>query len=384
MHWYQRLNRWFAHNPYAKPTVYFLLIFLATALLVWVFEVNTNEQFTTFVDSLWWSIVTFSTTGYGDKVPQTLAGRLVAVLTILFGIGGTSLLSGALASWLVDRNTKARRGLMDYRRLKDHLVICGWKNDMKDIVVDIMRVSGAPTADHILIISNVDAERIEALKEDSELSGLKFVRGDYFAEESLRRANIEAARKILILADTLESHAVSEVDSKTVMTVLTIKAISRDVYVTAEVLDKKYESYLKQAMCDEILFSRDFSRQMLASTSATNGMSHIIYDLLTHSSGSSRLATEPVPTEFVNGTYAQLREHFATPSRVLLGVLENTGSPNRMKVEALREAQKTADVSKLIGNLQKVKGLEVNKPIFLPEDDHPIQRYTQAIILERL
>jgi len=137
-------------------------------------------------------------------------------------------------------------------------------------------------------------------------------------------------------------------------------------------------------MCDEILFSRDFSRQMLANTSATNGMSHIIYDLLTQSSGTSRLTTEAVPEDTINRTYGELKARFVDPDRVLLGVLENTGSPNRMKIEALRDAQKTSDVSKLITNLQKVKGLEVNRPLFLPTDDHPIQRYTQAIVLERL
>ena len=384
MDWYRGFTRWVRHSQYAKPTVLFLLIFFATGLFVLIFEFGENDQFQTLMDGLWWSIITFSTTGYGDKVPITFAGRLVAVLTILFGIGGTSLLSGALASWLVDRNNMARRGLMDYRRLKDHLVICGWKNDMKEILLDILRVSADLTADQLLVISNVESERIEELKEDDNLTGLKFVRGDYFAEAALRRANAPAARKILILADSLESQAASEVDSKTVMTVLTIKAISRDVYVTAEVLDKKYESYLKTAMCDEILFSRDFGRQMLANTSATNGMSHIIYDLLTQSGGTSRLSTEAIPSEAVNKTYADLKGHFQGPDRILLGVLENTGSPNRMKVEALRDAQKTADVSKLITNLQKVKGLEVNKPVFLPEDDHPIQRYTQAIVLERL
>jgi voltage-gated potassium channel len=384
MDWYQRLTRWWRHSQYAKPTVFFLLLFFLTGVLIWVFELRQNEQFTTLGDGLWWSIVTFSTTGYGDKVPITFLGRMIAVLTIMTGIGGTSLLSGALASWRVDRNTKARRGLMDYRKLKDHLIICGWKNDMKDILLDILRLGGVPSADHLLIVSNVDSERVEELKEDNRLTGLKFVRGDYFSEAALRRANVGTARKVLILADTLESQAVSEVDSKTVMTVLTIKAISRDVYVTAEVLDKKYESYLKQAMCDEILFSRDFSRQMLANTSATNGMSHIIYDLLTQSGGTSRLSTEQIPPEVINKTYAELKLHFQSPDRVLLGVLENTGSPNRMKVEALRDAQKTSDVSKLITNLQKVKGLEVNRPLFLPSDDHPIQRYSQAIVLERL
>jgi len=384
MPWINTLMRWFRRSPYAKPTVVFFLVFFATGLAVWVFELGTNEQFETILDGLWWSIITFSTTGYGDKVPTTFAGRLVAVLTIMVGVGATSLLSGALASWLVDRNTKARRGLMEFKRLKDHLVICGWKTDMKEILHDILRVTSDLTSEQVLIVSNVESERIEELKEDPDLSGIKFVRGDYFSEAGLRRANVVTARKVLVMADTLESQAASEVDSKTVMTVLTLKSIARDVYVTAEILDKKYESYLQQAMCDEILYSRDFGRQMLANTSATNGMSHIIYDLLTQSGGTSRLSTEPIPTDLVNKTYADLRDRLTGPTRVLLGVLENTGSPGRMKVEALREAQKTSDVSKLITNLQKVKGLEVNKPLFLPEDDHPIQRYTQAIVLERL
>lgn len=384
MPWINNVMRWLRRSPYAKPTMVFFLVFFATSLAVWMFELGTNDQFETILDGLWWSIITFSTTGYGDKVPVTFAGRLVAVLTIMVGVGATSLLSGALASWLVDRNTKARRGLMEFKRLKDHLVICGWKTDMKEILHDILRVTGDLTSEQMLIVSNVESERIEELKEDTELSGLKFVRGDYFSEAGLRRANVTTARKVLIMADTLESQAASEVDSKTVMTVLTLKSISRDVYVTAEILDKKYESYLQQAMCDEILYSRDFGRQMLANTSATNGMSHIIYDLLTQSGGTSRLSTESIPADLINSTYAELRERLTGPTRVLLGILENTGSPNRMKVEALRDAQKTSDVSKLIINLQKVKGLEVNKPLFLPEDDHPIQRYTQAIVLERI
>jgi voltage-gated potassium channel len=161
--------------------------------------------------------------------------------------------------------------------------------------------------------------------------------------------------------------------------------MARDVYVTAEVLDKKFESYLKQAMCDEILFSRDFSRRMLASSSATNGMSHIIYELLSQESDTgSQLATWNIPDKFVNTTFGEYRRSVGRDDRLILGILENTGSPSRMKIESLREAQKTSDVSKLITNLQKVKGLETNKPIFLPPDDYVIQKYSLAIVLERL
>lgn len=378
------LRNWFRHSQYSKPLLYFTLFFALSSVSIYLFELGRNQQFGDVMDGLWWAIITFSTTGYGDKVPVTLAGRIVAVLTILIGVGGMSLLSGSLASWLVDRNTKARRGLMDFRKLKDHLIICGWKDDMKEILLSILRAAEEYESEQVVIVSNVEPERVEELKENDELRGLKFVRGDYFSELSLQRANVALARKVLILADTLESGAVSEVDSKTVMTVLTCKSLAKDVYVTAEVLDKKYESYLKHAQCDEILFSRDFSRQMLASTSVTNGMSHIIYDLLTSDDSGSRLKTETIPTEFIDSTYGEFRTTFrGGDSRVLLGILENTGSPNRMKMEALRDAQKTSDVSQLVSNLQKVKGLEVNNPIFLPPDDRPLQKHALAIVLER-
>jgi voltage-gated potassium channel len=168
------------------------------------------------------------------------------------------------------------------------------------------------------------------------------------------------------------------------MTVLTVKSMARTVYVTAEVLDRKFESYLKHAACDEILFSRDFSRQMIASTSATNGMSHIIHELLSHEHTDSRLSTEEIPQRDVGGAFKDFRADYEKPNRrIVLGVLENTGTPSRMKMEALREAQKTSDVSQLITNLQKVKGLEVNRPVFLPGDDYQVQRYSLAIVLER-
>jgi voltage-gated potassium channel len=383
-HWH-RFIFWFRNSQYSRPTLYLVIFFVLAGVLTVVFEMGRNEQFENLLDGFWWLIITFSTTGYGDKVPITLGGRIIAVATIVVGIGAASLLSGGLASWLVDRNTKARRGLMDFKRLKDHLIICGWKNDMGDMLLDILRATRDLSSDKLVVISNVDTEKVEELKEIPELSALKFVRGDYYAESSLERASLKTARKVMVLADALESAAVSEVDSKTVMTVLTIKSMARDVYVTAEVLDKKFESYLKHAMCDEILFSRDFSRRMLASSSATNGMSHIIYELLSQEGATdSQLTTWEIPDSYVNATFGEYRRSIGRDDRLVLGLLENTGSPSRMKIESLREAQKTSDVSQLITNLQRVKGLETNKPVFLPPDDYVIQKYSLAIVLERL
>lgn len=60
-------------------------------------------QITTFGDAMWWSVVTASTVGYGDLVPQTPAGQLIAAMLMFAGIGLVGLVSGSLASWFVDR-----------------------------------------------------------------------------------------------------------------------------------------------------------------------------------------------------------------------------------------------------------------------------------------
>jgi voltage-gated potassium channel len=375
----------FRTSAYVKPIFFFMALLILSGIIIFIFELGRNEEFKEVADGWWWAIITFSTTGYGDKVPITLGGRIVAVLTIFVGIAGMSFLSGTFASVFVDQNTRARRGLMDFPKMKDHFIICGWKDHMKDILLDILAVSEDIMSEQIIIISNVNPDKISELKEEKDLKGVNYVRGDYFSEFSLQRANVKEARKVLILSDTFESGAISEVDSKTVMTVLTIKAIAKDVYTTAELLDMKYESYLKQAMCDEIIYSRDFSRRMIANTTAVNGMSHIVYNMLASDQSNSKLATFGIPEEFTGKTYGEYKSAFNVfKNSILIGILENTGSPHRVKMEALREAQKTSDVSRLVNNLQKVKGLEVNRPFLVPPDDYVIQKHSKAIVLERL
>jgi voltage-gated potassium channel len=52
-------------------------------------------------DAVWWSLVTVSTVGYGDIIPETTAGRVVASVLILFGIGVFGYVAG-MASTILD------------------------------------------------------------------------------------------------------------------------------------------------------------------------------------------------------------------------------------------------------------------------------------------
>jgi voltage-gated potassium channel len=57
----------------------------------------------TFGDALWWAVVTVTTVGYGDEVPVTGAGRVVATCLMLTGIGLVGALTATIASFFVQQ-----------------------------------------------------------------------------------------------------------------------------------------------------------------------------------------------------------------------------------------------------------------------------------------
>ena len=57
---------------------------------------------TSFGDALWWAIVTATTVGYGDLSPVTPAGRVIAVVLMLVGIGVIGAFTATIASWFIE------------------------------------------------------------------------------------------------------------------------------------------------------------------------------------------------------------------------------------------------------------------------------------------
>ena len=51
----------------------------------------------------WWAWVTVATVGYGDIVPQSVAGKVLAAVVILFGLGFFSLLTASFSVYFISR-----------------------------------------------------------------------------------------------------------------------------------------------------------------------------------------------------------------------------------------------------------------------------------------
>jgi voltage-gated potassium channel len=81
-----------------------MVIFSAIAILQ--VENDANSNIKTAEDAIWWSYVTITTVGYGDKFPVTTEGRIIAAALMTVGVGLFGTFTAFLASWFVEQTKK--------------------------------------------------------------------------------------------------------------------------------------------------------------------------------------------------------------------------------------------------------------------------------------
>jgi ABC-type amino acid transport substrate-binding protein len=120
--WWAIISAFFSLD-FVKVVAALSLVLLLAAFGVWLFERKANaEQFggppaLGLGAAFWWSAVTMTTVGYGDKAPQTLGGRLVALVWMFASVIIISGFTAQIASSLtVSRMDSDLRGPADLPR----------------------------------------------------------------------------------------------------------------------------------------------------------------------------------------------------------------------------------------------------------------------------
>jgi voltage-gated potassium channel len=81
-----------------------LVIFSSIAVLA--FEDEKESNIRTPLDAVWWAVSTMTTVGYGDKVPVTTEGKVVAMILMVTGVGLFGVLTGLFARLFVQPELK--------------------------------------------------------------------------------------------------------------------------------------------------------------------------------------------------------------------------------------------------------------------------------------
>ena len=82
----------------AAAALFTIALFSAATIMHWLEGERQPEAFGSIPASLWWAVVTLTTTGYGDAVPISMAGRVLGGFVMLCGISVLALLAGILAT----------------------------------------------------------------------------------------------------------------------------------------------------------------------------------------------------------------------------------------------------------------------------------------------
>ncbi|XP_049307817.1 potassium voltage-gated channel subfamily KQT member 4 isoform X6 [Bactrocera dorsalis] len=89
----------YAHRQELITTMYIgFLGLIFASFLVYLMEKDVNKKFSNFAQALWWGVITLCTVGYGDMVPETWQGKLIASFCALLGISFFALPAGILGS----------------------------------------------------------------------------------------------------------------------------------------------------------------------------------------------------------------------------------------------------------------------------------------------
>jgi voltage-gated potassium channel len=377
----KNLIKTFLQSPKLRIATILIVITILSTLLFFIIEKKSgNNNVRNFFDSFWYMISTLLTVGYGDITPISMFGRFIGIFAMIFGVVFIAGVTGQISSSLIEKQLKKERGLLKLKKKQNHFIICGWKNDFELILDGIMDANPQYDINDIVLI-NMAQDYMQLMLEKPKYKLINFIYGDFIDESILLKANIKQAKKALILADMTANYNPLEIDSRTIMTAMSLNKLNKNIYTIAELLDEKFEKYLQMAHCDEIVLSKEYERVLLINASSGSGISHVVRDLL-DVENNRKISIEKIPQSLIGISFKNAFDYFTNQKKaILIGILENTGNFYSRKSEALINAQKTPDISKLVENLQKVKELKPNNPVLNPGFEYIIKEHSMAIII---
>ena len=108
---------------------YFLFgIVFSLGSLFYIFEFDINDNVNSYLDAIYWALVTVSTVGYGDISPVTNIGKIISMFGIVFGIAMISFVTSVMVSAFSQRFDQLRNteSIKEINRMQNVVIINGY------------------------------------------------------------------------------------------------------------------------------------------------------------------------------------------------------------------------------------------------------------------
>lgn len=262
-----------------------LFLFVLVILVFWLdrdgLRDNADDSIS-FIDVVYFTMVSVTTVGYGDIVPVTAQARLVDALFV------TPI---RLFIWLIFVGTAyqlvLQRLIEDFRmrrlqaRLQGHVVLCGYGHSGRCAAAEL--AERGFDKKHILIV-DLDQARVEAAAEFGYIGIL----GDASREETLRHTRLDQARALLVCTDR---------DDTNVLITLTARNLAPNVRIVARVEEAENDKLVRQSGADSTVLPSRVGGILMADSIESSHMAAYVMDLISAGGQVTLVEREPQADE---------------------------------------------------------------------------------------
>ena len=238
----------------------------------------------TWIDSLWWSMVTMTTVGYGDFYAQTFVGRfLISYPCMVIGIGIIGYLVGLVANIMIEWASKKRKGEMGVS-YENHIIICNFPGVEKvRTIVNEFRVTPQYKDTRMVLVTEMLEELPDGLRKDR----IDFVKGCPTDEDVLFRANILKCAGVIVLT---EDPTNIRSDDRTFAIGAIIESIEEerktDIKTITELIGRRGMRNMKRMTVDGMVASEGMTGCLLVQEFMYPGVNSLFNQIISNTVGS--------------------------------------------------------------------------------------------------
>ena len=212
-----------------------ILYFVALAAVGSIgFYVIGGDQWS-WIDSLYMTIITLSTVGYGEVHTLTGAGKIWSILIIIFGVSGIGALIRTLNEEFIQLELFRKNTMKNtISKLKNHYVICGYGR-MGAVIAKELQEKNL----EFVIIEN-NEQKVEIIRS----KGLFCVNGDATSEETLQDARVDQAVGVAVVLDT---------DQDNLFVTMSMKTTNPDLFILSRCAKEDNQSKLIRAGANKVV-----------------------------------------------------------------------------------------------------------------------------------